>query len=145
MKLTGRLARQERIELLTPLALFEDFSRRELARVADIAVEADVRPGTTLTWEGHDGRLMFVVVEGKAAVIRGGREIARVGPGEVFGELSLIDGRPRSASVKALTAMRVLQLTGEEFDRLVDVAPHFAHNVLASLARRIRATDAKIV
>lgn len=139
-----RTTKQEKVDILARLPLFERCTKRELDKVARISVEGVHSEGAHLTREGQAGGLLFVVIEGTADVIRKGRRIGRIGPGEVIGELSLIDGQPRSAEVRATSPLRVLEISRDDFRALVDGAPQFAVNLLGALARRIRATDARV-
>lgn len=143
-----RLRKDEKIELLAGLALFENCTRKELGQITSITVESERRAGTYLTREGQDGGLMFILVEGEADVISGagpeggGKVIGRLHCGDVVGELSLIDGHVRSASVRAATDVRVLELTCDEFSRLIFDSPKFVRALLRSLSLRVREMEA---
>lgn len=139
-----RTTKGEKVRILAGLTIFEECTRRELAEVAEISVDATMREGAVLTREGQVGGLVFVIVEGSAEVLRGNRVVATLGPGDVVGELSLIDGGPRSALVRASAPIRVLQIDVKDFRRLVDRSPHFVRNLLRALARRIRDADGHI-
>jgi len=136
-----RFLKRDKIEILSRLPLFETCTKKELAAIASLAVDAERPAGTVMTREGRDGGLMFVIVDGKAEVERGGRILSRLGPGDVVGELSLIDGRPRSANVRAATDVRVLELTGDDFRALATGSPKFVRNLLRALSIRIREMD----
>jgi CRP-like cAMP-binding protein len=138
----SRLLKQDKIDLLARLPLFETCSQRELGQVASATVDTHRPAGTVLTREGQIGGVLFVLVEGRADVVRGGRRIQKLGPGDVVGELSLIDGQARSASVVATTDVHVLELTYKDFKKLVDKSPHFVRNLLRALSQRIREMDA---
>jgi CRP/FNR family cyclic AMP-dependent transcriptional regulator len=137
------MRKSEKLAVLANLPLFEHSTKRELALVADITVSANLRAGTVLTREGQVGGLAFVILEGTATVSRGGEVIGTAGPGEMVGELSLIDGKPRSARTEAKTDMHVLQINYKDFKPLVDKSPNFTHNLLRALAGRIRDMDAR--
>jgi CRP/FNR family cyclic AMP-dependent transcriptional regulator len=137
----GRVGKNEKVEVLAKLPLFARCSRRELGHIADICVEEEKKAGSVLTHEGQDGGLAFVVLEGDAEVRQGRKALGTVGPGEVIGELALIDGRPRSASVHATTDLRVLEINSDDFSALLDKMPHFTRNLLVSLSLRIRQMD----
>jgi CRP-like cAMP-binding protein len=96
-----------------------------------------------LVEQGKIGRECFVIVEGSATVKRNGRKVATLGPGDYFGELSLLDKGERTATVTADTKMTVLVLGPREFTSLLDEVPGLAHKLLASLAGRIRELDTK--
>jgi CRP/FNR family transcriptional regulator, cyclic AMP receptor protein len=99
-----RLARRsDRIDLLKTVPLFSGLSLKQLNEVARHLEEVPVPRGIMLAREGQAGNEFFVVLEGKAAVRRRGRRIATLGGGDFFGEMSLLDGAPRSATVSAET------------------------------------------
>lgn len=91
-----------------------------------------------IVWEGGHTETLFVVLEGTAKVVRGGRTISHRGPGEFFGEISMIDGRPRAASVIAETPMRCLVLSQHALRQLLMSEPQIAWPMLESLATRLR-------
>jgi CRP-like cAMP-binding protein len=136
--MVARLRKEEKIQLLGRLPLFENCTRRELGQIAAIMTEAERPEGAYLTREGRDGGLMFILVDGSARVVANGRTLGRLGPGDVLGELSLIDGQARSASVVATTPVRVLQLTADDFRRLTSTSPKFVKALLRSLSARVR-------
>jgi CRP/FNR family cyclic AMP-dependent transcriptional regulator len=139
-----RLRKDEKVDLLAKLPLFDSCTRRDLGEIASMMVEAERPAGSVLTREGKDGGLMFVLVDGEAEVLAGtgSRVIGRLGAGEVVGELSLIDGQGRSATVRASTPVRLLELTSEDFYRLAHRSPKFVLALLRSLSARVREMDA---
>lgn len=137
----GRWAKSDKTTLLASIPLFSACSRRELAEVADISVEEQLDSGTVLTRQGQAGGLAFVVLDGEADVTVNGSHLGTLGPGDIAGELSLIDGRPRSAQVTARTPLRVLEVNADDFNRLIDRSPSFTKHLLVSLSRRIRDMD----
>lgn len=137
-----RLRKQDRIELLGHLMLFETCTQKELGQIASIMVEAERPAGAYLTREGQDGGLMFIIVEGTANAVAGnGKVLGRLKAGDVVGELSLIDGRARSASVVATSPVHVLEITADDFNRLVHESPKFVKALLRSLSSRVRQMD----
>ena len=134
-------SRTRKIELLAQMELFSSCSRRELGQVATVTVPAEFTAGSVLTRQGQSGGLAFVIASGKAEVVRGGKRLATLGPGDVVGELSLIDGKPRSATVKALTDIEVLEISGDDLRRLLRKAPSVVRKLLEALAERLRAAD----
>ena len=97
-----------------------------------------------LVEEGTVGREFFLIVDGTATVTRNGRRRPRSGPVDYFGELSLLDRRPRSASVVSETEMDVLVLDQRQFNGLLDAVPTIARKLLAAMATRLREPDAKV-
>lgn len=136
------LAKAKKVELLGGLSLFERCTKRELGEVAALSVDADMPAGSVLTREGQLGGLAYVLVDGSVRATRKGRTLGTLGAGDVVGELSLIDGGPRTATVTALDDVRVLELSREDFRRLLAHSPRFAVNLLRALAHRVREADA---
>ena len=145
-----RLRKGEKIDLLGRLPLLESCTKKELGQIASIMVEAERPEGTYLTREGQDGGLMFVIVEGTADVVSGDartngsrrKVIGRLKAGDVVGELSLIDGQARSASVVATSRVHLLEIARDDFQKLVYRSPKFVKALLRSLSKRIRAIEA---
>lgn len=138
----GSLSRTRRIELLGRMPLFSACSQRQLAQVAALTVPAELKKGTVMTREGAAGGLAFVIASGSAEVTRGGRRIAVLGPGDVVGELSLIDGEPRSATVTATSDLEVLELDRKDLLKLMRKAPPVVRKLLQSMSQRLRDVDA---
>ena len=132
-----RLHSNAKIELLRRVPLFARCSRRELAHLAAAADELDVPAGKTLAAEGKTGREFVVIVEGAADVRRKGRKINALGPGDFLGEIALVTGRPRTATVTTTSPSRVLVLTARDFKRLLEEMPPVAVKVLAAVAERL--------
>ena len=123
--------------------MFSTCSKKDLKTVAANAERVSVPAGRILCEQGQTGREAFVIVDGKARVLRNGRKVATLGPGHTFGELSLLDRAPRNATVLADTDMELLVLGQREFMKIVDAAPAFARALLVGIARRINEADAK--
>ena len=132
------LRRNQKIELLRKVPLFSLCSKRELAEIATLADEVDLRQGKELIREGASGREFFVLLEGRADVLKDGKRINEMGPGEFFGEIALIAPSPvRTATVKATTPVRVLVVTAQNFRRLLASSPQIKLKVLEALAARV--------
>jgi CRP-like cAMP-binding protein len=137
-----RKSKNAKVELLGGVPLFSACSKRELSRIASLADEVDVPEGKVLTREGDQGREFFVVVEGQARVMVGDRgRVSALGPGASFGEMSLLDQGPRSATVEAETDMQLLVLDTRSFSSLLNEVPSVARKVLAAMAGRLRAAE----
>ena len=141
--MASRFLKRDKVDVLARLPLFENVSKRELGQIAAKTVEMDRPAGTILTRAGRDGGLMFVILEGVAEVEKDGTLLGRLGPGDVIGELSLIDGQPRSADVRAVTDLKVLELAQDDFRTLVDSSPKFVQSLLRALSLRIRDMDSR--
>jgi len=133
-----RRTRRETVVALGGVPLFAGLPRRHLQRIAKEADEQTFDPGETIVQEGMLGETMFVVLEGQGKVVRRRRKVAEVLPGDFFGELSLIDGGPRSASVVAETPMRVLRVFRRTLTTLWREDPKLAIRVLDGVTRRVR-------
>jgi CRP-like cAMP-binding protein len=135
------LRRNAKVELIKRAPLFERCSKRELEAVAALADEIDFPPGKTLTMEGAPGREFFVLIEGSAVVTRKGRKINTMSPGDFFGEIALVTGEPRTATVTATAAspVRALVLTDRGFKDLLRRTPSMQQKVLEALADRLPA------
>jgi len=133
-----------KIALLEKVPLFSSLSRRQLQDVARLADEIDVPPGKRLATAGESGHELLVIIEGSAVVKAPRGRVVRLGPGEFFGEMSLLDGGPRSATVDAGTAMRLLVIGRREFWSLLRVAPSLALKIMSTLSRRVRDVEASI-
>ncbi len=136
-----RIARRE-LEMLGAVPLFSACNQSELRQIARLGTPVTVKAGKVLTTEGTPGREFFLVLAGAAACTIGGRPAAHFGPGDFFGELALLDGGPRTASVTADTDMDVLVLDAREFASLLSASPTISAKIMATLARRLRAADA---
>lgn len=126
---------------LAAVPLFSEFSRRHLERLAADTDELTFGPGEPVVREGELGETLFVVLEGEGRVVRGGRKVGTVLPGDFFGELAAIDAQPRSASVVAVTPMRVLRLFRRHLMALLKDEPHVTLKLLDGIVRRFRQVE----
>ncbi len=139
------MARNTKTDQLRGVQMFSACTDKELAQIARACDELVVEPDVTVVEEGTAGEGFYLIVTGEAEVTRGGRRVATVGPGEYFGELSLLDDAPRNATVKARTKMTLLQLKRREFSAVLDSWPGVAHKLLEQMARRLRQADEQAV
>jgi len=133
-----------RIDLLSGVSLFAEATRHELAAVAALVTEWEIPAGKVLCREGGVGVEFFIVVDGKAGVSIGCQPVTIVGPGGFFGEMALLDGGPRVATVTALTATHLLVLTRKEFDTLLSDVPSVSRRMLIALAARLRQAESNM-
>ncbi len=129
------------LALLARAPLFAGLSRRHLRRVAEHADLAAFRAGEHIVREGQPGGTFYVLVEGEAAVRRRGRRIGRLRPGDFFGEISLLDGGPRTADVVAETPVTTIRVFKRAFDRLLREEPGVAVRILRVVAARLREAE----
>jgi CRP/FNR family transcriptional regulator, cyclic AMP receptor protein len=131
------------LDHLAQVPLFSTCSRKDLQKLAKASDEIDVKAGKVLVEEGKPGHEFFLIINGTAEVRRKNRKVATLGKGLFFGELSLLDRGPRSATVVAATDMTLLVLGQREFAGVIDEVPAMAHKLLAALAGRLREADAR--
>jgi CRP-like cAMP-binding protein len=129
---------RENANSLGAIPLFQGFSKRHLQRLASQADELAFEPREDIVEEGMLGETLFVVLSGKGKVTRKGRKVGSVLPGDFFGELSTLDGGPRSATVSAETPMRVLRLFRHTLVDLLRDEPRLTLKLLDGIVRRIR-------
>jgi CRP/FNR family cyclic AMP-dependent transcriptional regulator len=132
------LTQDRRTELLSACPLFGGVGGDDLAVIAERALEVDFPADHVIARQGEIGSGFFVIVDGAARVVRDGQELARLGPGDFFGEMSVIDGLPRVAQVVATTDIRCLALATWEFERLVLDHPTIGLAILRGLSARLR-------
>lgn len=125
--------------------LFSECSRAELRSIAKRAKPRSVKAGTVICDEGEVGQEFYVILEGKAVVIRNGRKTAELGPNGYFGELALLDRLPRSATVKAVTDMELLVIGQRDFNALLKESTGLARKLLVATASRLRNADTKAI
>lgn len=131
-----RLHKDAKAELIRSLPLFRDCNATEVAEVAAIADEIDLRAGRTLATEHADGQEFVVIIDGRATVTQGGSPINQMGAGDFFGEIALLSGEPRTASVVADTDVHALVIEGHAFRRLLEDAPDIREKVERAVAER---------
>jgi CRP-like cAMP-binding protein len=131
------LRKNAKIELLKRVPLFYACSNRELGEIAALADELHLPSARNLTHEGTSGWEFIVLVEGEAEVLRQGRVVNELGPGDFVGEIALVTGAPRTATVQTRGPSRVLVLTASGFRALMHDVPSIQDKVLAALAARI--------
>jgi CRP/FNR family cyclic AMP-dependent transcriptional regulator len=132
------------IEHLKQIALFSACTTKELELIDAATTELRFPAGETLARQGENGHEFMVMVEGTARVEIGGRSVATIGPGDFFGEIALLDGGPRTATVIAETDLVAEVIGQREFAGLVEDSPHLAKKLLVGLARRLRAADVQL-
>ncbi len=130
-----------RIRHLQRVPLFSGFNEAELRRVAELSRIAEIPVGTLVTQIGEPGDSFFVLIDGTVAVrtpVGAGSELH---PGDFFGEMSLLDGEPRSATIVATTPLRLMIVDRSHFWRLLDEAPDLVRRILTILSRRVRGLE----
>jgi CRP-like cAMP-binding protein len=126
---------------LAMVPIFSGCSKRELALIARAAKEVAHKEGTVIAREGERGIGLFLILEGQCRVSIGGKTKAKLGPGDFFGEVALLDGGPRTATVAALTPVKLVGITGWVFRGLLMEHPSIALKTLEGVAGRLRAVS----
>ena len=130
--------------LLGDVSLFAHLGKRDLRRIAGAATIARVPAGKAIVREGFTAEAFYVLLTGRATVHRGGTPGAELRRGDFFGELGLIDGAPRTASVVADTDLWAARLPREQFFDLIDHKPAIARGLLVAMAERLRRVEAEL-
>ena len=133
------------VERLGQIELFSELTSKEIKKVASYMTTIDVRAGRDLTVQGTVGREFMIIADGEATVRRNGRLIATLGPGDFFGELAVIAGVPRTATVTAETKMTVEALNRREFSSLLDESPKLARKILVGAVKRLHDLEEGVV
>lgn len=129
------------INVLQELPLFAGLSKRHLRRIAGIAQETRFSPQSTIVREGSAGQTFYVILDGTVTVLRSGRNSIRLEAGDFFGEMSLLDGKERSATIEADTEVLTLTIARPDFMKMLETEPPMALAILEELTTRLRALD----
>ncbi|MDX6285326.1 MAG: hypothetical protein QOG53_811 [Frankiales bacterium] len=133
--------RDAKIQRLSQVPMFSACSKKDLETLARLADELTIAEGKEIIREGDAGREFYVVMDGKATVKRGGREVGTLGAGDYFGELALLDGQKRDATVVATAPTEVLVIGVREFVTLLEDVPQLTRKLLGGMARRLHELD----
>ena len=135
------MAQQDATTRLAQVPIFSECTKRELTIIGRAAKEVSHAEGTVIAREGERGVGLFLILEGQCKVTIGGKTKAKLGPGDFFGEVALLDGGPRTATVTALTPVRLVGITGWVFRGLLMEHPTIALKTLEAVAGRLRAVS----
>ncbi len=128
----------EKVIILKSVSIFSDIAEHGLVQAATVLEELRAELGQPIFQKGDTGNSLFIVVEGAVQVHDGEKTIARLGPGEVFGELAALDPEPRMASVTVVEPSLLLRMGHAELDELMAEHPEVAFGVIRVLCRRLR-------
>jgi CRP-like cAMP-binding protein len=120
-------------------------TNKELALLSGLTTTVMIPAGEVVARQGGLGREFIVIVTGRASVAIDGRAVATLGPGDFFGELALLDGGPRTATVTADTEVTAEVMSRSEFATLLESAPSVTRGILRGVAARLRTADAHLV
>lgn len=135
------MARDEKLDLLRRVPLFARCDGRQIERIGMLADEVDLPKGRVLMRQGERGEEMFVLIDGAVRVERDGRSTDMDRGGEFFGEIALLDGGPRTATVELTMDSRLLVISRREFHTMMDELPDLRLQVLEALAQRVRSSE----
>ena len=134
-----------KLGLLERVPLFGGLPQAELEHIARIVDEKDVPAGTALTHEGRHEGYFYIIVSGSVTIERGGQTINTIGDGDFLGEIALLDGGPRTATATTLSDCRLLAVTHQRFQELLDASPRIRRAVLEEVGQRLRHLDSEAV
>jgi|SRR3954447_11406614 CRP/FNR family cyclic AMP-dependent transcriptional regulator len=130
-------------DLIRGVPLFAEANDKFVDQLAKEFNDRTCAPGELIAEEGERGRTFFVIESGEATVLVHGEEVRRLGPGDSFGEMALIDKSARSATVKAVTEVRGYQMPVFSFRPIVESRPEIAWALLEAMARRVRDAESR--
>lgn len=133
----------ERLLFVRGVPIFKELRDDFLVRLASVMDELSFPKEYTIFTEGQEGRALYIVVSGRVRVHLGNRDLAELDPGACFGEMSLFDSEPRSASITTLEPCDCLVLTQQQLYDAIDETPGIAVNIIRLLSRRIRELNRK--
>ena len=128
----------EKVLFLKSFDLFRALPGEELAQIAEIAEEQPFAFGDQVFTEGEPGDALYLIVEGTVKVHQGGKQLAQLGPRDVFGEMAVLDSEPRSATVTALKDSVLLKIARDDFRDILQERPEIGMGVIKVLSRRLR-------
>jgi CRP/FNR family transcriptional regulator, cyclic AMP receptor protein len=131
----------EEIDALRRVPLFAGMSDKDVRKVLEISKEVSHGPGETVVEQDRSAVGFHLILSGSARAEIGGHAVATMGPGDYFGEISLLDGKPRSATVKAITDLVTLSVPSWNFDQLLEQHPQMMRDLLRELCARIRRSE----
>src|SRR3954469_5154542 len=131
------MAEEPQPEKLEQLPRLEDLSNKDLKTVIDKGRHVRLPANWSLIWERTPADKAYLIVDGEVSVRKGGNEVARLGPGDVIGEMAIVNHRLRSASVVSLTPLEVVHFTKESLEQLLDEVPAFGEALRGTSADRL--------
>ena len=136
-------SRSEQVNLLSGVELFAGLTKKEAGKVLQFMRDINYGAGKVMVEEGDNGGRFFLITSGTAVVSRRGRRVRKLGPGDSFGDIALIDGGPRSATVTAETPVSTLSLAIWNFKAALLENPTITYKLLLVLCKRLRESEAR--
>ena len=131
-------------EFLGRVPIFANCTPEELSLISDVAQESFFVPGQIIVTQGTPGQAFYLITAGRVEILRDGVSLGAFGPGDFFGEMSLLDSAPRSATIRALEPVSCLMLSSWDFKSVLERHPSIAIKLLEVLSRRLRVTDERV-
>jgi len=131
------MARDEYLQCLASVPVFSKCTKKQLQEIGEVATELVLPPGKVLAREGEVGFEVFMLLDGTASVTRDGQPVATLAAGDFVGELAVLSGHPRNATVAAESELRILVLTHAGLDQLLDDIPGLAKHLLYEVSARL--------
>ncbi len=143
----AKLPRGSGARVLSAVPLFAGLHQRDVRRVASVAEETWFNAGHVVVQEGEPGSSFYVILDGEARVTKGasGRTVARLKAGDYFGELALLDGGPRSATVIAETSLDAVGIQRSAFRKMLTQEPEVGLRIMAGVAARLREYERQLI
>jgi len=126
---------------LADIGIFSELSKKELKSISRLMTELDVKEGATLTRQGEPGREFMIIIDGTAQVVIDGQTVAHLGPGDFLGELAVISGVKRTATVVATSDMSLEVLNRREFMSLLDESSSLGRKILIGAVKRLQMNE----
>ncbi len=133
------------VEKLKKSQIFKELKEREIEEILEVAKKLTFKKGTVLFREGDPGNAMYIIVKGKVDVVKGGEKIATLKEGDFFGEMALIEEKPRSADIVISTRTTMLEINKENFEKFLIKNPPVAFRMMKILSQRLRETDITMI
>jgi CRP-like cAMP-binding protein len=131
-------------EFLSRVPIFENCTTAEIASIASVAQEHTYVPGQIIVTQGTPGQAFYLITNGRVAIERDGAVLGAFATGDFFGDMSLLDSAPRSATIRAIEETRCLMLSSWDFKALLENTPSIAIRLLEVLSRRLRVADERL-
>jgi len=131
-------------EFLARVPVFAGCTAAQTAAIAAVAQDSYFQPGQIIVTQGTPGQAFYLILSGRVEILRDGKSLGAFGPGDFFGEMSLLDQAPRSATIRALESTSCLMLSSWDFKALLEEQPGIAIKLLEVLSRRLRVADEHI-
>lgn len=141
MRKSVRGTKQSMIDALRHVPLLSRLSRKDLERVLDLAVDREFTPGQAIVKAGDRGKDFYVLLSGTAKLTVPGRKTAMLNRGDYFGEMSVLDGGPRTATIVAESLVTCLRIGRSDFLKLLDAQGSIGRKILVEMSKRVRAAE----